>query len=70
MCVCVSHNVLPELVSRISDLERQISMRTSREDLIKRGLLKEIDENGQPIIPKEAPIAEDEQEDNLCHDQG
>ena len=32
----------------VSGLERQISLRTTREDLIRRGLLKEVDENQQP----------------------
>lgn len=29
------------------DLERQISLRTTREDLIKRGVLKEVDDNAR-----------------------
>ena len=37
----------------VSELERKISVRTTREELIERGVLKEIDENVQPATIKE-----------------
>ena len=36
----------------IVDLERKISLRTTREELIKRGVLKEVDEPLQNTVPE------------------
>ena len=47
------------IIPRPPDLERKISVRSSREDLIKRGVLKEVDENGHPIVYRE-PITEED----------
>ena len=41
---CV-HRVTRMLVRVVVDLERKISVRTTREELIKRGVLKEVDDN-------------------------
>ena len=44
-------NVTCMLVYVVVDLERKISVRTTREELIKRGVLKDVDDN-QPQNPQ------------------
>ena len=39
--------VVPVRSPGFTDLERKISVRTTREELIRRGVLKEVDENSQ-----------------------
>ena len=38
-------------VLKCLDLERQISVRSTREELIKRGVLKEVEETPPPVAP-------------------
>jgi len=48
----------------IVDIERQISLRSTRDELIKRGILKEINDNTPALAPTELTITEEPEEIN------
>jgi RPEL repeat len=53
--ICPEYNfTTPFLMTFLTDIERQISLRSTREELIKRGILKEINDN----TPAECPVTQ------------